>query len=110
MITIDDFTKVEMHIGKILSAERVPETDKLLKLEVDFGEAAPRQVISGIAEYFEDPGELVGVSCPFVTNLEPRTIRGLESQAMIVAAHTSDGTFSVLTPTNSDITPGTKLN
>jgi methionyl-tRNA synthetase len=110
MITIDDFTKVEMHIGTIRSAERVPNTDKLLKLSVDFGERAPRQVISGIAEYFEDPEELVGVSCPFVTNLEPRTIRGLESQAMIVAAHTSEGAFSLLKPTNPDITPGTKLN
>jgi len=110
MISIDDFAKVEMYIGKILEAERVPETDKLLKLRVDFGEDSPRQVISGIAEFFEDPQELVGVLCPFVTNLEPRTIRGLESQAMIVAAHTSDGTFSILTPQNSSVVPGTKLN
>ena len=84
MITIDDFKKVEITVGEIRSAERVPDTDKLLKLEVDFG-ADKRQVISGIAEYFSDPSVLVGKHCPFVTNLEPRTIRGLESQAMILA-------------------------
>lgn len=145
MISIEDFKKVEMTIGKILSVERVPDTDKLLKLEVDFGpkvseqpkestsedseeqEAEPtspeasadkevqevrdiRQVISGIAEFFEDPQVLVNVKCPFVTNLEPRKIRGLESQAMIVAAHSKDGVFSVLEPTGGDISVGTKLN
>lgn len=111
MITIDDFAKVEMRIGRICSVERVPETDKLLKLSVDFGEETPRQVVSGIAGYFPDEQILVGRKCPFVTNLAPRTIRGLESQAMIVAVHTDDGAFSILEPTLSeDIASGTKLN
>lgn len=110
MISIDDFKKVEMKIGKIESVERVPDTDKLLKLSVDFGEERARQVISGIALYFDDPQTLVGRSCPFVTNLEPRTIRGLVSEAMIVATHTSDGAFSILEPTLADIPQGTKLN
>ena len=110
MISIEDFAKVEMRIGAIRSAERVPDTDKLLRLSVDFGEEQPRQVISGIAEYFSDPETLVGVSCAFVTNLEHRTIRGLVSEAMIVAAHTPEGEFSILEPTGGILPPGTKLN
>ncbi len=110
MISIDDFAKVEMTIGKVLSVERVPETDRLLKLSVDFGEDRPRQVVSGIAEFFEDPQSLVDVKCPFVTNLEHRTIRGLESEAMIMAAHTNDGIFSILEPTLANIPVGTTLN
>jgi len=110
MISISDFGNVEMRLGTIRSVERVPDTNKLLKLSVDFGEEAPRQVISGIALYFEDPQVLVGKTCPFVTNLEPRVIRGLESQAMIVAVHTEDGAFSILEPTLCQMPPGTKLN
>jgi methionine--tRNA ligase beta chain len=110
MISIDDFTKIEMRIGKITSVERVPDTDKLLRLSVDLGEERERQVISGIAPYFNDPQVLVGVKCPFVANLEPRTIRGLVSEAMIVAVHTDAGAFSVLEPTGADVPSGTRLN
>ncbi len=110
MISIEDFSRIEMRIGTIMFAERVPETDKLLKLLVDFGEETPRQVVSGIAKYFEDPTLLVGKKCPFVTNLEPRTIKGLMSQAMIVAVHTDDDAFSLLEPTGTPIPSGTKLN
>ena len=110
MITIEDFAKVEMRIGKIVSAERVPETDKLMRLQVDFGEDEPRQVVSGIATYFSDEQVLVGKTCPFVTNLAPRTIRGLESQAMIVAVHTTEDAFSLLEPTMVEIPVGTRLN
>lgn len=108
MINYDDFAKVEMTIGKILSAEVVPDADKLLKLTVDLGESEPRQIISGIRAYFDDPEELVGVSCPFVTNLEHRTIRGYESEGMILAASSSDGTFALLKP-HRDLPPGTRL-
>ena len=126
MVSIDDFKKIEMKIGKIVSVERVPDTDKLLKLSVDFGLRTPelqptvsdgsleerdvRQVISGIAGFFEDPQVLVNISCPFVTNLEPRKICGLVSEAMIVAAHSKEGVFSVLEPTQGEISLGTKLN
>jgi methionine--tRNA ligase beta chain len=102
MITYDDFKKVEIRAGKILSAEKVPDTDKLLKLSVDFGEKTEvideagnknikpsyRQIISGIALYFPDTSKLVGKICMFVTNLEPRIIRGLESNGMILAVST----------------------
>lgn len=95
MATIDDFKKLEIKIGKILSVEKVPETDKLLRLEVDFGEEKPRQIISGIALYFEDIQALVGKNCPFITNLEPRMIKGFESNGMIMAASTGEA-FSLL--------------
>jgi len=98
IISIEDFKKVEIAVGKILSAEKVPETDKLLKLSVDLGEAAPRQIVSGISMYFPDCSVLVGKKCMFVANLEPRIIRGIESQGMILAVSTEDGQFSLLEP------------
>lgn len=131
MITYDDFEKVEIKAGKILSAEKVEKADKLLRLMVDFGEveivaivpastdvsaapvvpalaadpvpvaapvSKPRQIVSGIAMYFPDPQVLVGKTCMFVTNLEPRTIRGLESNGMLFAVSTLEGAFSLLEP------------
>ncbi len=98
MISIDDFKKVDIAVGKILSAEKVPDTDKLLKLSVDLGEEAPRTIVSGISTYFPDCTVLVGKKCMFVANLEPRTIKGIESQGMILAVSTDDGAFSLLEP------------
>ncbi len=106
MINIEDFQKVELKVGKILSAEKVPETDKLLKLLVDLGEENPRQIISGIALYFPDLELLIGKKCMFVANLEPRVIKGLESNGMIMAVSTPDGKFSLLEP-RSEIPTGT---
>ncbi|MDQ3014697.1 MAG: hypothetical protein M3Q73_02450 [bacterium] len=114
MINIDEFSKIEIRVGKILSAEKVPDTDKLLKLSVDMGEEQPRQIVSGIAIHFPDLNLLVGTKCTFVANLEPRTIRGLESQGMILAvslpaqAGTSEGVFSLLY-VSEDIPAGTKV-
>ncbi len=105
MITIDDFHKVEIKIGEILSAEKVENADKLLRLSVDFGEESPRQIVSGISSYFPEPTALIGKKCAFATNLEPRTIRGLESNGMILAVSTEDGKFSLL-ETGKDIPPG----
>ncbi|MDA1335079.1 MAG: methionine--tRNA ligase, partial [bacterium] len=89
-ITIDDFAKVRMQIGTILSAEKIPEGDKLLKLEIDFGEEK-RQIIAGMAEFIEDPATLVGRQMPFVTNLKPRKLKGYESQGMTLAVSTDEG-------------------
>ena len=94
-------------VGEILSAEKVPETDKLLKLSVDLGEPTPRQIISGISLYFPDCSVLVGKKCMFVANLEPRMIKGLESNGMILAVATEDGKFSLLEP-NNEISAGTR--
>ena len=97
MISYDDFAKLEIKIGTIKSVEVVPEADKLLKLMVDVGEGADRQIISGIREFFPEPETLVGLQCPFLTNLETRVIRGYESQGMILATST-DEVFSLLVP------------
>ncbi len=107
MITIEDFSKVEIRAGKILSAEKIPDTDKLLKLMVDLAEPTPRQIVSGISLYFPDPAVLVGKTAMFVTNLEPRMIKGYESNGMLFAVSTPEGKFSLLEP-NPDIPPGTK--
>jgi methionyl-tRNA synthetase len=104
-ITIDDFKKIEMKVGEILSAEGIEGSEKLLKLGVNFGEEFPRQVLSGIASYFPDPAALVGKKCAFVTNLEPRPMMGLESQAMILAA-SYDGVLALYEVPDS-IPPGT---
>ncbi|MSU45462.1 MAG: hypothetical protein EXS47_02435 [Candidatus Zambryskibacteria bacterium] len=107
MITYEDFEKVEIRVGKILSAEKIPDTDKLLKLSIDFAEEKPRQIVSGIALFFPDPQVLVGKKCMFVTNLEPRVIYGVESNGMLFAVSTAEGAFSLLEPL--DIIPaGTK--
>jgi methionyl-tRNA synthetase len=121
MISYDDFAKVEIRAGKILSAEKIPDTDKLLKLMVDFAETTEvvdeqgnktttpkiRQIVSGISAYFPDPMTLIGKTCMFVTNLEPRMIRGFESNGMLFAVSTPEGNFSLLEP-NSTIPAGTK--
>jgi methionyl-tRNA synthetase len=96
-ISYDDFAKLEIKIGTIKTVEVIPEADKLLKLTVDVGEENLRQIVSGIRTYFEDPQILVGKQCPFVTNLAPRTIRGFESQGMIMAA-SNEESFALLCP------------
>lgn len=108
MISIDEFKNIDIRIGEIKSVEKVPDTDKLLRLEVDLGEEKPRQIISGIALYFDDIQKLVGKRCTFVANLEPRVIRGLESQGMIMAVSDDGGHFSLLSPDDS-IAPGTRI-
>ncbi len=107
MINIEEFKKIDIAVGKILSAEKIPDTDKLLKLSVDLGEEKPRQIVSGISEYFPDCSVLVGKKCMFVANLEPRTIRGYESQGMILAVSTEDNKFSLLEIQN-EIPVGTR--
>ena len=115
-INFDDFAKIEMTVGKILTAEKIPETDKLLKLTVSFGGVVKedgttaeevRQIVSGISMHFPNPHALVGTKCMFVTNLEPRKIKGFESQGMILALSTEDGKFSLLKP-SEDIPEGTR--
>jgi methionine--tRNA ligase beta chain len=115
-ISIDDFKKVEIRIGEIISAEKIEGSDKLLKLIVNFGDptggASPdnqerRQVLSGIAAYFPDPAQLVGKRCPFVTNLAPRMMMGLESQAMILATGGDGETPFALFETTG--TPGARV-
>ncbi|MFA6446229.1 MAG: Holliday junction resolvase RuvX [Candidatus Paceibacterota bacterium] len=107
-VSYDDFKKLEIKIGKILTAEKIPDTDKLLKLSVDFGETSPRQIVSGISTYFPDPQTLVGMKIAFAANLEPRKIRGFESQGMILAVGGGDSPFSLL-KVSDDIVPGSSV-
>jgi len=104
MITYDDFSKIEIKIGKVINAEKVPETDKLLKLEVDFSEEKTRTIVSGIAHAIL-PEDIIGKEVPFVTNLEPRTIRGIESNGMIMVAIDENENPVLLNPTK-EIKPG----
>ncbi len=105
-ITIDDFAKVEIRAGRIISAEKIEGSDKLLKLSVDFGEEKPRQVLSGIAKYFPEGEGLANKLCAFVTNLPPREMMGLLSEAMILGFNTEDN-FSLMNVSET-IPAGTK--
>lgn len=96
-ISYDDFAKLNIVVGTITHVEVVDGADKLLKLMVDVGEDSPRQIVSGIREYIPDIQSLVGRQCPFLINLEPRTIRGLESQGMILAP-SNDLAFALFHP------------
>ncbi len=107
MITYDDFAKLHIVLGKILSVENVEDADKLLRLSVDVGEESPRQIVSGIRLFLEDPQVLVGRTFPFLINLEYRTIRGVESQGMILAASAEDA-FALLEPSVA-LPPGSKI-
>jgi len=83
MITFEDFEKLDIRIGKVVSAERIPETEKLIKLEVDLGEGT-RQLVAGIAGFVK-LDSLVGKELPVLVNLAPRKLKGVESQGMILA-------------------------
>lgn len=106
-ISFDQFMAVEILIGTITAVEIVETADRLLKLTVDLGEETPRQIVSGIREFFSDEQQLVGRQCPFIANLAPRTIKGLTSQGMILAGNTDD-TFALLHPSN-ELPAGTRL-
>ena len=87
-ITFEDFKKVEVRIGLITKCEKVENADKLLKLQVDFGDFQ-RQIVSAIAEYYK-PEDLENKKLPFIVNLEPRKFRGEESQGMLMAMDTEE--------------------
>lgn len=104
--TIDDFQKIEIHLGTVLSVNPVEGADKLYILKVDFGEDTPRQILSGIREFVQ-PEELLDKQFPFVTNLAPRMLRGHESQGMILAGSEGE-TLALLNPTKQ-LPNGTRL-
>lgn len=107
-ITIDDFLKVELRVGEIKVAERVPKADKLLRFEVDLGEAEPRQILAGLAEYYE-PEKLIGRKVVVVANLKPRKMRGLESQGMICAASLAEEDIPAIATFLEDVKVGARL-
>lgn len=104
--TIDDFQKIEIRVGTVLSVAVVEGADKLYILQVDLGEEKPRQILSGIREYVTAE-DLLNKQFPFVTNLAPRMLRGHESQGMILAG-SDDAGLALLNPSKS-LTNGTRL-
>jgi methionyl-tRNA synthetase len=106
-ISIDEFAKVELRVGQVLSAERVKGADKLLHLKVDIGESEPRTLVAGIAEAYT-PEQLMGRKVVIVANLQPRKLRGIESNGMIVAASVEGGK-PVLAGFLEDIPIGARL-
>lgn len=105
MISFDDFNKLDIRIGTIIEAESVPETDKLLKLKIDLGDEQ-RELVAGIAETYK-PEEIIGKQVPILTNLEPKTIKGIESKGMILAIDI-DGKATLLHP-DKKVPNGSKI-
>ncbi len=89
-INFEDFTKLDIRVGTIKSAEKVENADRLLVFKVDVGEEEERQIISGVAEHFSNPETLVGRQVPVIVNLEPKKIMGYESQGMILYVSDDD--------------------
>ncbi|HJO30539.1 MAG TPA: methionine--tRNA ligase subunit beta [Acidobacteriota bacterium] len=105
MIDINQFMEIELRTATIVAAERVPETDRLMRLEVDTG-GETRQLVAGIAGSYE-ADELPGLKIAVVANLQPATIRGVESNGMVLAANTDDG--AVLVTFTKDVPNGARV-
>lgn len=105
-IEFDDFTKLDIRVGKVLECTKVPKADKLLQFRIDDG-LDGRTIVSGIAQHYA-PEDLVGKQVCFVANLAPRKLRGIESQGMILSAEDADGKLVVITPAN-DVAPGSEV-
>ncbi|HOD01247.1 MAG TPA: methionine--tRNA ligase subunit beta [bacterium] len=106
IIKFEDFAKIDMRIGRVVSAEEIIGSDKLIKMEVDFGNMGKRQILAGIKSWYK-PDDLVGKKLPFVVNIEPRKMMGFESQGMLLAAD-SDGSAVILFP-EKDVENGTLI-
>jgi methionyl-tRNA synthetase len=106
-IAFDDFAKLDLRVGTIVAAERVPKADKLLKLAIDIGEPQPRTVVSGIAMHYA-PEQLPGQQVVLVANLEPRKMRGVESQGMVLMAEDPAGKLVFVQPKEA-IGPGAEV-
>jgi methionyl-tRNA synthetase len=106
-ITIGDFAKVKLRTAVVLEAERVPKSEKLLKLQVDLG-TEKRQILAGIAKHYA-PEDLVGKTIVVVANLAPAKLMGLESQGMVLAASTADGRLALVTPAADGMGPGAEV-
>ena len=108
LIDINDFTKVELRVAEVLTAERIPKADKLLLLSVDLGEEKPRQILAGIALHYE-PEKLIGRKIAVVANLKPRKLRGYESQGMLLAASVGEEGKPVLATFTEEVPNGARL-
>ena len=108
-ISIDDFKKVDMRVGKILSVEKIPNRDKLYKLQVDIGEEKPRQIITGLVPYYSTD-ELLGKQIIVLANLKPAKFAGEISEGMLLAAESEDHSKCVILTVDKEIEAGTKIS
>lgn len=106
IITLEEFQKLDLRIGKIIKAEKVPNTKKLINLEVEIGRGETRQIVAGMGEYLK-PENLTGKNIVVLVNIEPRKFMGLESKGMILAADL-EGKPILITP-EEDVPPGIKI-
>jgi methionine--tRNA ligase beta chain len=110
MISFDDFKKIDLRVAKIISAEKVENSEKLIKLEIDLGTDFPdnpkRTLLAGISKFY-NPDDLIGREIIMVANLEPKSMMGMESQGMLLAA-VEDGKPILIKP-ESEVSPGTKV-
>lgn len=110
MINLEDFKKLDLRIAKVISAEKVENSEKLIKLEIDLGDNYPenpkRTLLAGISKFY-NPDDLVGKQIVMVANLEPKAMMGMESQGMLLAA-VEDGKPILLKP-ESEVSPGAKV-
>jgi methionine--tRNA ligase beta chain len=108
-ISIDDFKKVDMRVGKILSVEKIPNRDKLYKLQVDIGEEKPRQIITGLVPYYSTD-ELLGKQIIVLANLKPAKFAGEISEGMLLAAESEDHSKCVILTVDKEIEVGTRIS
>ncbi|MBP9757455.1 MAG: hypothetical protein KBD06_02555 [Candidatus Pacebacteria bacterium] len=106
MISYEDFAKLDIRIGTVVAVEKIENADKLLKCTIDFGSFGTRTIVSGIAEW-KHSEDLVGRQLPYIVNLAPRMLRGVESQGMLIAASDDHGVALILP--EREVPPGTKL-
>jgi methionyl-tRNA synthetase len=106
-MTIDEFQNVDLRVGKVLAAERVPNSEKLIKLQVGLG-GETRQVVAGIGRAYE-PGSLLGKEIVIVYNLEPRELVGEKSEGMLLAAH-GESSEPVILTADKEVPPGSKIS
>lgn len=110
----EEFKKMDIRVGTIREVEAVPDTDKLLRCQIDFneidedGKKKLRQIVSGIKEYYPDPNILIGKQVLYIVNLEPRKIKGYESNGMLMAVDGKDGKPVFLVP-EVEVESGTKV-
>lgn len=107
-IVYDDFGKLDIRVGTVLECEKVPKADKLLRFLLDDG-LGKRTILSGIAAYYPHPDRLVGKQVCFIANLEPRKLRGILSEGMILSAENADGSLSLIEP-SEEVLPGSQVN
>jgi len=107
-IVYDDFDKLDIRVGNVLECEKVPKADKLLRFLLDDG-LGKRTILSGIAAYYPHPDKLVGKQVCFIANLEPRKLRGILSEGMILSAENADGSLSLIEP-SGEVKPGSQIS